>query len=166
MRFQEEGPLSMDEISILHATFVFERSIPATAAQVFAAYADITERKKWGAPSDNTALIYDKADFREGGEDAFRCGSKSNPNIHGATRYLDIVADRYIVSSETIAVDGRRLCASLTTLELHSDGAQTKLKSTTQLVSFIGEEMVRGHENGTNASLNNLVHYFSTLNHR
>jgi uncharacterized protein YndB with AHSA1/START domain len=156
----------MEVTPILHATLVFERSIPATTSQVFAAYSDITERKKWGAPSDNTVLIYDKADFREGGEDAFRCGSKSNPNIHGVTRYLDIVANRQIVSSETIAVDGRRLCVSLTTLELNSDGDHTKLKSTTQLVSFIGLEMVRGHESGTNASLDNLVNYFLILNAR
>ena len=151
----------MEAALILHATLVFERSIPATTDQVFAAYADVTVRKKWGAPSDNTALIYDKADFREGGEDVFRCGPKSNPNIHGVMHYLDIVANRQIVSSETITVDGRRLCASLTTLEFNSEGNHTKLKSTTQLVSFIGQDMVRGHENGTNAALDNLVHYFS-----
>jgi len=156
----------MEAASILHATLVFERSIPAMTDQVFAAYSDITVRKKWGAPSDNTALIYDKADFREGGEDVFRCGPKSNPNIHGVTRYLDIVANRHIVSSETITIDGRRLCTSLITLELNTEGDHTKLKSTTQLVSFIGQEMVRGHENGTNASLDNLVNYFSTSNYR
>jgi hypothetical protein len=61
------------------------------------------------------------------------------------------------VSSETIAVDGRRLCASLSTLELNPDGEHTKLKSTIQLVSFVGHDMVKGHENGTNASLDNLV---------
>jgi len=53
------------------------------------------------------------------------------------------------------------LCASLTTLELTPRGEKTKLKSTTQLASFIGEDMVRGHETGTNASLDNLVQYFS-----
>jgi hypothetical protein len=58
-------------------------------------------------------------------------------------------------------MDGKRLCASLTTLELTADGEKTKLKSTTQLASFIGQDMVRGHETGTNASLDNLVQYFS-----
>jgi uncharacterized protein YndB with AHSA1/START domain len=148
-------------MATVHATLVFERTIPAPCDQVFAAYADINERMKWGAPSDNTALIYDRADFREGGEDAFRCGSKANPDIHGATRYLDIVANRRIVSTETISVDGRRLCASLLTLELNPEGDRTKLKSTTQLVSFVGQDMVRGHESGTNSSLDNLVNYFS-----
>jgi uncharacterized protein YndB with AHSA1/START domain len=151
----------MSESTAVHATLFFERIVPANCNQVFAAYADVDHRKKWGAPSEKTALIYDQADFREGGEDVFRCGPKANPNIHGATRYLDIVVNRRIVSIETISVDGRRLCASLQTLELDPDGDHTKLKSTIQLLSFIGQDMVRGHENGTNASLDNLVHFFS-----
>jgi uncharacterized protein YndB with AHSA1/START domain len=156
----------MNETTVVHATLVFQRSIPATTEQVFTAYADVAERQGWGAPSDKTALIYDKADFREGGEDAFRCGSKANPNIHGATRYLEILHNRRIVSSETITVDGRRLCVSLTTLELYPDGDHTKLKNTTQLVSFVGTDMVKGHENGTNDSLDNLVKFFSNQNKR
>jgi uncharacterized protein YndB with AHSA1/START domain len=114
-------------------------------------------------PSDNTALIYDQADFREGGEDVFRCGSKSTPDIHGATRYLDIVPNRRIVSTETITVEGRRLCASLVTLELNPDGDRTKLTTTIQLASFVGQDMVKGHESGTNASLDNLMNYFSKV---
>jgi uncharacterized protein YndB with AHSA1/START domain len=65
----------MSESAIVHATLIFERMISATYDQVFTAYADINQREKWGAPSDNTVLIYDQADFREGGEDVFRCGS-------------------------------------------------------------------------------------------
>jgi uncharacterized protein YndB with AHSA1/START domain len=145
----------------LHATLVFEREIPALIEKVFAALADPLARTEWGAPSDTAVVIYDEADFREGGQDRFRCGSKADPNIHGMTRYLEIIANRRVVSSETIVMDGKRLCASLTTLELTADREKTKLKSTTQLASFIGEDMVRGHETGTNASLDNLVQYFS-----
>lgn len=152
----------MSESTTIHATLIFERMVPATCSQVFTAYAEVDQRKKWGAPSETTALIYDQADFREGGEDAFRCGSKSNPNIHGTTHYLDIVVDRRIVSTETISMDGRRLCASLQTVELDPDGDRTKLKSTIQLVSFVGQDMVKGHEGGTNASLDNLVNFFLT----
>jgi uncharacterized protein YndB with AHSA1/START domain len=148
------------DTSIVHATLIFERDVPAAADRVYKAYTDIAERLKWGAPSENTALLYDKTDFREGGEDVFRCGPKSNPNIEGTTRYLDIVANRRIVSSEAIAIDGRRLCASLNTFELNPEGDHTKLKSTIQLVSFVGKDMITGHENGTNASLDNLVKYF------
>jgi uncharacterized protein YndB with AHSA1/START domain len=145
----------------LHKTLVFEREIPAPVEKVFAAFADPVARTAWGAPSDTAVVIYDEADFREGGQDCFRCGSRTDPNIHGTTRYLDITANRRVVSSETIVVNGKRLCASLTTLELTPDGGGTRLKSTTQLASFIGEDMVKGYETGNNASLDNLVRYFS-----
>jgi uncharacterized protein YndB with AHSA1/START domain len=148
-------------VTTLHMTLVFEREIPAPVEKVFTAFADPVTRTEWGAPSDTAVVVYDETDFREGGQDRFRCGSRSNPNIHGTTRYLDIVANRRVVSSETVVVEGKRLCASLTTLELTPDGGNTKLKSTTQLSSFIGEDMVKGHEAGTNASLDNLVRYFS-----
>jgi uncharacterized protein YndB with AHSA1/START domain len=144
----------------LHATLVFERIIPAPVEKVFEAFADPARRSEWGAPSETAVVIYDEADFREGGEDRFRCGSRTNPNIHGVTRYLDIIRNRRVVSSETIEMDRKRLCASLTTLEFVADGETTKLTNTTQLASFIGEDMVRGHETGTNASLDNLVRYF------
>lgn len=144
----------------LHKTLTFEREVPASIEKVFEALADPAARSQWGAPTDSAVIIYDEADFQEGGQDRFRCGSKANPNIHGATRYLDIVTNRRVVSSETISMDGRRLCASLTTLELATHGTSTKLTHTTQLVSFVGEGMVEGHETGTNASLDNLVQYF------
>jgi uncharacterized protein YndB with AHSA1/START domain len=146
---------------VLHATLVFERQIPAPVENVFAALADPVARVEWGAPSDTAALIYDAADFREGGQDRFRCGAKTDPNIHGTTGYLDIVPDRRIVSSETIMVDGKRLCASLTTVELTPEDGGTRLKSTTQIASFIGEGMIRSHETGNNGSLDNLVRHFS-----
>jgi uncharacterized protein YndB with AHSA1/START domain len=144
----------------LHKTLTFERDVPAPVEKVFQALADPVARAQWGAPSDTAVVIYDEADFKEGGQDRFRCGSKSNPNIHGTTLYLDILTNRRIVSIETISMDGRRLCVSLTTLELATHGNSTKLTQTTQLISFIGEDMVQGHETGTNASLDNLVRYF------
>jgi uncharacterized protein YndB with AHSA1/START domain len=152
----------MTVTTTLHVTLVFEREIPAPVEKVFAAFADPVARTAWGAPSETAVVIYDEADFREGGRDCFRCGSKADPKIHGTTRYLEIVPNRRVVSSETIVVEGKRLCASLTTLELTPDTDKTKLRSTTQLASFIGEDMVKGHETGNNASLDNLVQYFSS----
>ena len=144
-----------------HATLVFQREVPATVDRVFDALANGGLRSEWGAPSDTATLIYDTESFIVGGESRFRCGSKANPNIHGTTRYLQIIPGSRIVSSETIDLDGRRLCASLTTLELSPHGNVTKLKSTTHVASFIGSEMIRGTEVGNNSSLDNLVRYFS-----
>ena len=144
-----------------HATLVFEREINASIEMVFAAFADANARSEWGTPSETAVVIYDSEDFREGGEDCFRCGAKTNPNINGKTRYLEIIPNRRIVSTETIMMDGKRLCAALTTLELIASGKNTKLKSTSQVASFIGQDMIRGHEQGNNASLDRLVKYFN-----
>ncbi len=146
---------------VTHATLVFEREIATTVETVFAAFENAKFRAKWSAPSDTATIIYDKEDFQEGGEDHYRCGSKSNPNIHGTTRYLEIIPNRRIVSSETISMDGKRLCASLITLEFAQSGKKTKLRSTSQVASFIGQDMIKGTEAGNNGSLDNLVNYFS-----
>lgn len=148
-----------------HATLVFEREINATVEKVFAAFADAKARSEWSAPSDTAVVIYDREDFREGGEDHFRCGPKANPNIYGTTPYLEIIPNKRIVSSETIVMAGRRLCVSLATLELTASGKKTKLKSTSQIASFIGQDMIRGHEQGNNGSLNSLVKYFACSEH-
>jgi uncharacterized protein YndB with AHSA1/START domain len=145
---------------VMHATLVFHRVVSAPVGEVFAAFADTNAKSEWGAPSDTAVVIYNNTDFREGGIEKFRCGSKSNPNIHGTTQYLRIVQNRVIVSTETIDVDGKRLCASLTTLELFDDGGRTRLRSTSQVASFIGVDMIKGHETGNNASLDNLCRYF------
>ena len=151
---------SIQTESATHATLVFERNVPAPVEQVFAAFADAKMRAEWSAPSDTAVVIYDQESFSEGGEDLFRCGSKTNPNIHGTTRYHQIVLNARIVSSEVIVMDGKQLCASLTTLEFTKSGASTKLKSTSQIASFIGQDMIRGHEQGNNGSLDSLVGYF------
>ncbi len=147
-----------------HATLVFERDVPAPPAQVFAAYADLDARVRWGAPSDRSVLIYDAADFNVGGIDRFRCGSRNDPKYHGTTWYHDIVPDTRIVSTETIEADGQRLSVSLTTVEFLPAGRETRLKTTVQLASFVGAEMVKGNEVGYNASLDNLVRYFTPTN--
>jgi uncharacterized protein YndB with AHSA1/START domain len=145
---------------VMHSTLVFERWVSAIVDKVFAAFADINMKSQWGAPSDTAVLIYDTTDFREGGSEHFRCGSKANPNIHGTTHYLTIVQNSRIVSTETIEVDGMRLCVSMTTLELFDDGDRTKLRSTSHVASFIGADMIKGYEIGNNASLDNLCSYF------
>jgi uncharacterized protein YndB with AHSA1/START domain len=143
-----------------HATLVLEREVSAPINAVFAAFASAKLRAEWGAPSETATIIYDVEDFSEGGVDHYRCGSRQNPNIHGTTHYLEIIENTRIVYSEIISTDGRRVCASLTTLELAPSDRGTRLRSTTQVASFIGAAMIDGHKAGHAASLSNLVRYF------
>jgi uncharacterized protein YndB with AHSA1/START domain len=113
-----------------------------------------------GQLMSRAVLVYDEEDFRVGGTDRYRCGNKSNPNIHGTTIYLEIVPEGRIVQVETIDMDGRRLAASLVTLELKPSGVHTSLKNTVQVTSLIGDDMIKGHEQGHNGSLDSLVRFF------
>ncbi len=151
----------MDLTPIQHGTLLFERRIPAPVEAVFRALADPTQRAEWGAPSDTAVIIYDHADFRPGGVDRFRCGARTNPNVHGTTWYLQIVENRRIVSAETVEMNGKTVSASLTTVELTADSDATLLKSTNQVASFMGSDMIRNHEIGHNGSLDQLLRYFA-----
>ena len=102
----------MEKQPIAHATIVLERDISASADRVFAALADPRERASWGVPSDTAVLIYDATDFRVGGADHFRCGSRDDPKFHGHTVYTAIVPGQSIVSSETVTVGGTCLSGS------------------------------------------------------
>lgn len=145
--------------TVQHATLVFEREVTAPVTVVFEAYASATQRARWGAPSDTAVILYDAEDFREGGIDRYRCGSRQDPNIHVLTQYLEIIENQRIVYSETITTAGRRLCAALTTVEFAPIERGTRLKNTIQVASFIGVAMIDGHKVGQAAALDKLVQY-------
>ena len=56
-------------------------------------------------------------------------------------------------------MNGLKLSASITTLELSSVDSMTALKQTTHVASFVGASMIDGFKQGNNASLDNLVKY-------
>jgi uncharacterized protein YndB with AHSA1/START domain len=150
---------STQKQGVTHATLVFQREIPAPVADVFLAYADARVRANWSAPENDT-IVYDSAEFLEGCQDHFRCGPKENPNIEGTTHYWEIVPNQRIVSSEFLSTEGTRLAVSLITTEFVEFGNATRLKCTAQIVSFIGQDMVHGYEDGNNGALNGLVRHF------
>ena len=145
-----------------HATITLERSYGAPVERVFSEFADPVARARWSAPASD-ALIYDEVDFREGGQDIFRCGPKNHPKFHGKTSYLFIVPNKRVVSSETLDADGQRLAVALTTLEFEPSGEGTDLRVTVQIVSFVGQGMIEGYEAGNKSALENLSRHLNSL---
>ena len=145
-----------------HATIALQQSYSAPLERVFSEFADPVARASWSAPSGD-ALIYDEADFRIGGRDVFRCGPKGDAKFRGETRYLDIVPDARVVSSETVDVDGRRLAVALTTLDFEPTEDGTNLKVTIQMVSFVGPDMIHSYESGNKSALKNLAQHLSNI---
>jgi uncharacterized protein YndB with AHSA1/START domain len=138
-----------------HVTITLERYYPAPVERVFPEFADPVARSRWSAPS-NDVLIYDEADFRQGGRDVFRCGPPADPKFRGETTYHVIVPNQRVVSSETVDADGKRLAVSLMTLDFESAGDGSTVTLTVQIVSLVGPGMFEGYESGYQSALEGL----------
>ena len=145
-----------------HATIILEHSYSAPVERVFSQFADPAGRAGWSAPSEEV-LVYGESDFRVGGKDVFRCGPKGNPKFRGETRYLHIVPNKRVVSSETLDTDDQLLAVALTTLEFEPTKDGTNLTVTVQIVSFVGPDMIRGYESGNKSALKNLSQHLAEI---
>ena len=143
-----------------HATITMERFFPAPIERVFSEFADPVARSRCSALS-NDVLVYDEADFRQGGRDVFRCGPPNDLKFRGETTYHLIIPNKCVVSSETMDTDGRRLAVSLSTLDLEPTGAGVTLRLTVQIVSLVGSGMIEAFKSGNYGALENLARHLS-----
>ena len=142
---------------VQHATLVLTQHINAPLPQVFAAWASATERARWGSPSDTAAIVYDAANFAVDGRDSYRCGGKNDLRFRCEVHYLDIVNNQRIVYAERVNEGDTPLSATLNTVELRTEGAQTRVQVTIQITALAGPGIVSGTEHGTRAALANLA---------
>lgn len=147
--------------TIAHATIVMERTFGASAARVFAAWADVEARKRWSAPTDNIRIEYEAADFREGGKDVSRCIEPGNADYVATVTYIDIRKDQRLVFAEDVVHGEKRVSAALISVELTPKDAQTHLTLTMQIASFDEAGMESGYQFGWSAALDNLAKEFS-----
>jgi uncharacterized protein YndB with AHSA1/START domain len=87
----------MSTPSIVHSTFVVERTYPAAAARVFAAFSDPTIKRRWIAEGEGWQIDEFNVDFRVGGRESSRFRFKDGPEVSNDTVYQDIVPDKRIV---------------------------------------------------------------------
>jgi len=143
-----------------HTTITLERAYSASVERVFSEFADPQARAKWTAPS-NDALVYDEADFREGGCDVFRCGPPSNLKFRGVTTYHVIIPNRCVISTEMLTEGATRLAVALNSLEFERSAEGANLKVTVQIISFVGPGMVEGYESGNRDALEGLSRHLA-----
>ncbi len=122
--------------SVIHNTFVIERTYPAPPERVFTAFSDPAKKRRWSGEGDHDVQDYE-LDFRVGGHERARFLMKPGTPIAGMTitndtSYQDIVPNRRIVFASTMALDGRSFSVSLVTIELLP--AKTGAKTGTDLI--------------------------------
>jgi uncharacterized protein YndB with AHSA1/START domain len=146
--------------SLHHATVTLEQFYDAPPERVFSEFADRAARANWSAPS-NDALVYDKAEFREGGRDVFRCGPANDLRFRGETTYHVVIPNTCVISTETLSEGGKRLGVALNTLSFQGDRHGTTLKITIQVISFAGPGMIESYKSGNQSALNGLARHLS-----
>jgi uncharacterized protein YndB with AHSA1/START domain len=148
----------MSDRSVVHSTFVLERTYPAEPARVFAAWASREAKSQWfGSPGDNNGNY--ELDFRVGGRESWR-GGQGGPTGKSTFSfdaiYQDIVEDERIVYAYDMHMDDQRISVSLTTIELEAVEDGTRLTMTEQGAFLDGLDQPDRREGGSGTLLDQL----------
>jgi uncharacterized protein YndB with AHSA1/START domain len=143
----------MEERSVIHNTFVIERSYSATPERVFAAFADPVKKRRWFAERDHHDVETFEMDFRAGGIERSRYRFKEGTPFKGVAlsndgSYLDIVPNLRIITASTMTFGDKLISATLVTIELLPSETGTDLICTHQGAFFEGADGPEIREQG------------------
>ncbi len=157
----------MTERPVIHDTFAIERTYPAPASRVFAAFASKEAKDTWGDTGDLSEPGADaygaEFDFRTGGHERFGFGYQDISYRYDAC-YYDIVPDQRIIYSYEMYADGARISVSVATIELvaRADGtALTWTEQGTYIDGFDGAEAPQLRRGGIAEMLDGLAKYLA-----
>ena len=157
----------MTERSVLHDTFVIERTYPAGPSRVFAAFASRETKDAWADPGDiaaaEPATGPAEFDFRVGGHERFGNVYQGVSYTYDAL-YYDIVPGQRLVYSYEMYADGVRFSVSLATIEFVETDDGTTLTWTEQgayLDGVDGPDAPRLRQGGTGEMLDGLAKYLA-----
>src|SRR5262249_17622624 len=155
----------MNEQSVVHSTFVIERNYPATPERVFSAFADPAKKRRWFAESEHHEVERYEMDFRVGGKEHARFRFNDSTPMKGMAltndgSYQDIVPNRRVVFASTMTLGGKRISASLGTVEFLPSETGTNLIFTHQGAFFEGADGPEMREAGWRKLLDQLTGAF------
>src|SRR5215475_13002045 len=132
---------TMEERSVVHSTFVIERSYPATPERVFRAFSDPGKKRRWFVEGRAHEVEQYEMDFQVGGRERACFRFKEGTPVAGMvctndTSYQDIVSNRRIVFASAMGLGGRCISVSLVTVELLPSEAGTDVTLTHQGAFF------------------------------
>lgn len=142
-----------DEHNVTHATFNLERTYPVSPNEVFAAFAKLDHKKQWFSGPNHSMH---EMNFKVGGKETAKGKMPNGAESHYDATYLDIIENQRIIYAYEMAFGGKRISATLTSIELEPVEGGTKLKFTEQSAFLDGFDGPKYWDSGTSTLLEKL----------
>ncbi len=136
-------------MTVTHATFCIERTLSASPARVFKAFADQGAKDKWFTGAPHWVRTERSMDFRVGGRETSSVGEPGGVQHRFDATYYDIIPNQRIVFTYAMYLDAALMSVSTTTIELEAAGDKTRLKFTEQGVFLLDPADAPQREQGT-----------------
>lgn len=153
----------MTRREVVHDRFTIERDYPVLPAEVFGAFSEPAAKGRWFAETEGWRLDAYELDFRIGGHEHAAGAPPEGPPYRFDSTYLDIVPDARMIYAYTMHIDGTRISASLTTIELAAVDGGTRLTLTEQGAFLDGHDRPDDRKGGTAALLDALGDELASL---
>ncbi|HEU5266233.1 MAG TPA: SRPBCC family protein [Jatrophihabitans sp.] len=147
--------------SVVHDSFVIERTYPAAPERVFAAWASQKSKSQWFGDAEGVTAGDHSLDFAVGGREHLSVKAPDGTTYTFDATYQDIVENERIVWSYDMTVDGRRMSVSLGTVEIAAVSGGTRLTMTEQGVFLDALDTNEQRRQGTEELLSALGTYLS-----
>jgi uncharacterized protein YndB with AHSA1/START domain len=135
----------MEQQAVVHNTIVIERAYPVSPERVFTAFSDPAKKRRWFVEGDSHEIESYELDFRVGGKEHYASRFKEGTPVAGLhlkseNMFRDIVPNRRIIFTSTMAMEGNIFSISLGTVELLPTEKGTDLLLTFQSAFLEGAD--------------------------